>query len=1081
MAHKVRLSTNLETIIANLIEKKQPRIIKSHLDRIVRKQKPEDLVAKLRSWFPDIKNHALWNDPERFHQVIQEGCWPLHPAATWFLYRLSSVGKSLQQRSAMSFVDDVCVRHEDKDVGNSGWTIPPVELCTQDMIDEFLSSERLGQQGSVARAYESVLARYGHEITPAERKQLTSVLLAAKIGLKAGTQADCLEALAMLSGTLPEITEHIIGKLTKEKGVLRWNEAASQFDILGDAVSVRDFLDYIARKVREVRMDKRSQLFSYNFKSWMGLERFNTDFGASNDIDTAEWHFSVKCSNVSLVEEHVKTSLSEWRKALGIDQCRGQLIYCYVGPESDLSAVRDNVRRYIGNGLQGLGLTLSDGAPVAVALLDDDDGSLGESLAEYWVLSEQMQESESKKYANYIAEYKEKVHRELLNKFKRLEKKHDLVLACDRRIMGNSLETSLPNLFDVLYPERIPFPFDKFQTTRGNAAKDCRLFTAELFMGNLNQSWISARNAREKNRAVRLLNDSWHIFEPDGTVREKPKNPRVRRLIDFIDSKLREKDIVNLWELVQMLCYPPFGCNVASAGLLLGVFVAARKDRLRFTLYGESIFVDNWLAKSLEKDLFNPSVLENTWVRYIPEDRMSRWQQLLTERDEEKSYDGQISYWKQAEQLSKEELVPEGLYYRWEMLQKRSLEAQKAVKEWNDALHKQEELLERSTQRKLADYLAKCAADLAQLLKSMTAQREAWTKKQIEITEKLAALALHSTKEMFAEWLGSQRVTDPTELSIFKQKMHELSKCLTQLGLQELVKQLQDHVNEVELEAKRLIEIGGIIGSVKSFVQGHPICDGTRVNEIYSCLETIPKLRSTLKDSVGEIRVPQISEAMARLDELEKSCKKQLDDYENRVKNLSNGPLCSIDNVFDKVREVRSLQTIYDGRETELHSFQIMLSFLSLLEDYYDRMSSLNLSQDELYRTYGDLKREAKQIPQGREVLPWGVEETCTAVLREIEGKRRDHAARWMSKYVPDVGSIKALNIDLIQRLRAVLQSPPAVLSDDERKTVSEALRACNRRLDEMEVEGLLVRFRDLSREAQEEFLKRVRRLITDG
>ncbi len=46
------------------------------------------------------------------------------------------------------------------------------------------------------------------------------------------------------------------------------------------------------------------------------------------------------------------------------------------------------------------------GAPVAVILLHDADGTFGHKIAEYWVLQEQMSEEESQKYANFILDRK---------------------------------------------------------------------------------------------------------------------------------------------------------------------------------------------------------------------------------------------------------------------------------------------------------------------------------------------------------------------------------------------------------------------------------------------------------------------------------------------------------------------------------------------------------------------------------------------------------------------------------------------------------------------------------------------------
>jgi hypothetical protein len=648
-------------------------------------------------------------------------------------------------------------------------------------------------------------------------------------------------------------------------------------------------------------------------------------------------------------------------------------------------------------------------------------------------------------------------------------------------IPGARLQAIFSNLFDALHPNLFPLPFDDFYTARGKAASNCRLFTTELFRGNLNQSWISARNVREKNRAGRLLNESWQIFESDGTVREKTKNAKVRHIIDSIDSKLKEKDSVNLGEIVQMLCKPPYGCNIASAGLVLGVFVAARKDRLRFKLRDDNVFIDNWLAKSFERDLLDLSVLEDNWLRYISDNRMSRWQALLNEWDIEKSYEGQVGFLQKAQQLNKEELVPDGVYYRWELLQRQSLEAQEAVKEWRDTLQNQELLIERTCQRKMADHSARCSAELSKLLKSMTAHRDCWTERQIEITQKVLSQALQNTKELFPEWLPKQGIADPTELSGFKMKISEVRQNLVAVGLEEQARRLQERVDKVGSEIDRIIKIKGIIGTVKSFVQGHPISAGTRVNEICSCLETIPDLRKTLKDSVGEIELPHLDEALASLNSLEGKCREQMQTYELRVKELWNGGLRSIQHVIGTAQEVRSLCTIYDGRETELKIFQLMLKFLSLLEENYGRLASLSLSEDEFHHAYGELLNDEKAVLCDGGELPWNIEETCQGLLCEIDAKRRDHASSWMRTNVPRISDIQLINAGLVQRLRGFLQSPPAVLSQEQLMIVRDALDACVSRLDDMEVEGLLVRFKDLSREAQAEFLERAKRLVVAG
>lgn len=162
---KVRLSTNLETLIANLMENKNQDLLSQQLEAMI--EKPRAIQQAMKRWFPDINNHSVWVDKNRFQRVIFQGCWPLHPASTWVLYKLSSVGKSLQQRSALSLLADVYDAIQNASF-RPGTAITPVDLCTDSMISEFLASERYGQQGASAHAYENVLHKYQLELSKNE-------------------------------------------------------------------------------------------------------------------------------------------------------------------------------------------------------------------------------------------------------------------------------------------------------------------------------------------------------------------------------------------------------------------------------------------------------------------------------------------------------------------------------------------------------------------------------------------------------------------------------------------------------------------------------------------------------------------------------------------------------------------------------------------------------------------------------------------------------------------------------------------------------------------------------------------------
>ena len=228
-------------------------------------------------------------------------------------------------------------------------------------------------------------------------------------------------------------------------------------------------------------------------------------------------------------------ALLQWRDAVKCRYEQGQLIYCYVGPGSELTSLKERVQARLWSRIAELGVDLRKGAPIAILFLDDY-GDFGQ-IAEYWVLESGFSDEEHSKFANFILDKKNSVmksYHAFLKKWKRKQ----CVFATSVQIQHGRLRQMLLRLFDVAYPERIPFPFDGFHTIRGNAAANCQTFTRELLLGNLDREWLQARKPQEKNRGYKVLDQAWRIFDKAGSVRLLPGNPRVRKLIHILHSTL---------------------------------------------------------------------------------------------------------------------------------------------------------------------------------------------------------------------------------------------------------------------------------------------------------------------------------------------------------------------------------------------------------------------------------------------------------------------------------------------------------------------------------------------------------------
>lgn len=493
IARKIRLSSNLETLIANLLEKKNIEELGNQIAAI--KDEPGQIQASMTKWFPEMNNHAIWADQEQFKNVVVKGCWPLHPLSTWVLYKLSAVGKSLQERSALFFLEEVTSKYKDVDCP-PGMVIVPVELCSDGLIDEFLSTERYGQQGATAHAYQSAIHKYQHELSKEQLVLLKAVLLSSKIGFKVESKEECIQVISKFSGISPSKTEKGINYLESELAVLEWNETLHRYEISGDSVPKKAFVALLDREAGRIDAESRARIFSQNYMKWSGVDVFKTDFGAKNKISTDEWHYKVSFSCISLLGDQVDYSLSNWIEARGVEEAKGQLIYCYVGPES----TEEEARRFAVQTLnESMGKISTDidmeiGAPLAVLLLHDADGSFGKKVARRWVIAEQLDKEDQIKYQNFILDLKNSLEQEMTTLFSKMVLRNNIILATNKKVKDAVLIDMLTDLFDVIYDQRIPFPFDGFHTPRGHAAKDCQQFTSQLLLGRLDKEWIAAQS-----------------------------------------------------------------------------------------------------------------------------------------------------------------------------------------------------------------------------------------------------------------------------------------------------------------------------------------------------------------------------------------------------------------------------------------------------------------------------------------------------------------------------------------------------------------------------------------------------------
>lgn len=1072
---RVRLSTNLETLIANLMEKKNSEILHQQLEAMT--EKPESVQQAMKRWFPDINNHAVWVDKDRFQKVIFQGCWPLHPASTWVLYKLSSVGKSLQQRSALSLLTDVYDAVQNTSF-RPGSAITPVDLCTDSMISEFLASERYGQQGASAHAYENVLHKYQLELNKNEKGILKSVLLAGKIGVKVDSKDEYLLALSMFSGLQVHEVQPSVTSLESEYAVLDWNERLQQYEIAGDAVPKRAFIAHLESKVGDIDFQTRANIFSQNYLKWFQKDIFNTDFGLQNNISTREWNYKISYTNVTMLKGQVNYVFRTWIDARGVDQEKGQLIYCYVGGESDIEASKELAIESIKSSMKENNIDWTNGAPVCVLLLHDTDGEFGKKIAEYWVLHEQMNDEESQKYANFILDRKNSVQQELQDKFSELERARKTIFAMEKQIPNSRIKNMLTELFNVVYHKRIQFPFDGFHTTKGNAARDCQLFTRELFLGNLDKDWVAARSAQQRNRAYEVLDESWGVIDKDGSIRLRPKNNAIRHIIELIESLVENSDKpLNMGEIIRLLCSAPYGCNIASAGMLIALFIGRRKKTINLIKNKQAVSTETWIQYALPGNFLEISILDCTKIIRVSQESISEWEKLLDDWEAEETLWGKVGLRRKSRDLEKRISIPQSLYYRYKYLNDNSSKAVDKLAEYEKKLKLAIDMVKKGSETDDFMSLSSGTVELNVLNDMMGEEGTEWTKQQIEEVQSNLAQARLQTHNRFKHWLKLQNIQKFEQLSEFKYNMlNIIGGSLSKLGYEEEYRLLETHVHTIVAQMDFIVQTKSMFNDIDNLVQNNRITDSTSIYALNNWLELIKTFKNRIEDSAKVSNASQFDfkSATKKLSIFKESCKNQITRYKERVNNIYNiDKISTLSDLASWRNEVSSLILIYQGEEQNVEDLKLVQRQLDIIEIHYRRLDDDSLYEEE-FEEIGNRCIEETDNEFFDDAPPLDSELIYNSIKNSIRAKREQVALGWMQRNVPELKEITKLNANETMDRKTRLQKIPSVLSREQVNTVREAIGVCEKRFDELEVEGLVVKFKSLSEGSKKIFLNKI-------
>lgn len=593
---KYYISSNLETVFANLIQRKDKIAFE---ENVVAWQKNnedvwKDIFEKLNRW---IVTKGMWKDYSLFRKVVVEGIYPMHPISTFMLTQLSDY---LQNRSSLTLISQYIENSKNVDIANHSFLIMPETLMTGDLYTEMLAAEQEGKQPSQqCIRYDNIIRKYQDKLSEKSLAVLRSNLILRILRFRTKDYNDAKEALSLCCGFSMSEIEEELKWLENEYAVLGFDDHAGCFDFMEDSTGAHDFKLFKKRLLAGASIDK-SILQSVKIKEIAGvLEKQTTNFALQHKITTNEWLFEQELYAIEEFDQSkVRTYLESWKTAISSTTAKGRLVWLYVNKDTEasyLERAKELVRQF-------------SNTPIIVMLLNDLDNRLYESLLEYDVL-DRLDDINRNKYDRYYQADYEQAENNLKDEFSELKKQRIQLGADGIEEIKARIPMFLTSVFDSIYPSAISFTFDGFITKGNNiggkgGAYYCSIVKM-LLSNTVNETTIHNFASDVRNRIEALLMTSnatsWKCIDKDYRV-IPPEDTKVRKVYDDILEKISKNQEFACINIFKEYCRPPYGMSEDVVVLMIAVICANMNYCLRFKYNDSLININSWKELVVIKD-----------------------------------------------------------------------------------------------------------------------------------------------------------------------------------------------------------------------------------------------------------------------------------------------------------------------------------------------------------------------------------------------------------------------------------------------------------------------------------------------
>jgi len=1031
-ANKIFLSSNLETLFAHLIEKKDLKKIRILTQTESNKRITNEVHADLCNSLPSINKYPVWNDSKQFQKVIVEGCWPLHPLTTWFLTRQQDI---VQSRSALTFIKDVldgACRQQITQEGNL-FSIPPADLVLRSMLPEILAAERV-QAGVIAETLVALLEKYQARLDEPQRLVLAGIMILDKLRILTKERAQVDRLLQLATGLNAKIFAEALKYLSDEIGAVEWNRDLYQYELVADAATRGQFQQVLKKKLSSLDQDKIGDLFISRARLFGELGDIDTDFAVSREIYSRDWQFSAMHAHACNYLDVLTRAFEEWKTAEEHDEAKGRVIYLYLTAKDDINSYIEKSKTLLSGILTKYKLVA---APIWTIVIHDKEAKIADNLSRLYVLDDKFVGDEGVKFGRFIPEEKERSSRTLLDEIQAALRQRLFAVAGIDKLDNQKKRLTANSIFEHIYPNVLTFPFDGFQSKGGTGPKDCAQLIKALVGRQVSGDWIATQVTAFQNRFKRLFVQVWKVMGSDGKILLNPGLQSLAELLDALEATHTKQPDRSLVDTHNMLLAPPFGFNSSSAGLIIGLLLARETPPRALKYRDDNISLQEWLGFAFPskggKHHLDKSCLKQTKIFFLSEDSIQRWRKIISEIDFEQNLRKKIEIFTAAKKMVNSDPVPELLEGQFKFNAAAVAQAEAELSTHINKVQSIERELEQAERRNSIKHFIKYGAELKKLYKTMENNKTYWSSDDFYEVQGLISEALKHINGNVLKFIEMETCNSLQQVQDFRFKMEKISRDLVTLELRPDAELVEQHKNNIISQIETRMKYKTSIKSAEDFLRQPVPTKRTTLWKLKDEAKTCDTLIENLNFAHREIVGADIASLISQVNERKENIKVCIRQQKNDLKKITDEKLRNQTEIITARQKLTEQSQLFEGTPDE-DDVKDMIKQLDFILSDLHAWRNLIMSPEDIDKVMKEQSENRctelnELIEQGEMAIVWDIKEVYSDIRNSLVSERQIQSQKWMDSVKPTIDNIDSWNLKECIRQLSIISDRPKYLS----------------------------------------------------